>query len=69
MPEKTKQNEADEKENLSENRDRKNDDNWSKDQREKSYYYDDSYGYEVYNPDEDEEDDERPTGAQASCLQ
>ncbi len=33
-------------------------DNWSRDQREKSYYYDDSYGYEVYNPDEDDDDDE-----------
>jgi hypothetical protein len=29
---------------------------WSTDQKEKSYYYDDDCGYEVYNPDEDEED-------------
>lgn len=29
--------------------------NWSDDQREKSYYYDDSYGYEIYKADEDEE--------------
>lgn len=28
---------------------------WSRDQREKSYYYDDSWGYQVYDPDEDEE--------------
>jgi hypothetical protein len=27
-------------------------------QREKSYYYDDSHGYEIYNPEEDEDDDE-----------
>ncbi len=27
---------------------------WTKDQQEKSYYYDDSHGYEVYNPDEEE---------------
>ena len=27
------------------------------DQKEKSYYYDDSHGYEIYNPDEDEEDE------------
>lgn len=27
---------------------------WSKDQQENSYYYDDSYGYEIYNPDEEE---------------
>jgi hypothetical protein len=31
---------------------------WEQDQRGKSYYYDDSYGYEIYNPDEDDEDDE-----------
>jgi hypothetical protein len=30
---------------------------WSKDQKEKSYYYDDDCGYEVYNPDEDDEED------------
>ena len=60
MPEKTKHKElswkiaetekaaADESENLREG-------NWSEDQKEKSYYYDDSYGYEVYNPDEDDE--------------
>ncbi len=30
-------------------------DNWSDDQREKSYYYDDSHGYEIYNPDEDDD--------------
>jgi hypothetical protein len=29
--------------------------NWSEDQRNKSYYYDDSYGYEIYNADEDDE--------------
>lgn len=58
MSEKTKRKEETKptKENESQNAD---DGNWSKDQREKSYYYDDSYGYEIYNPDEeDEEDDE-----------
>jgi len=30
--------------------------NWSEDQREKSYYYDDAHGYEIYNPDEDEDE-------------
>jgi len=30
--------------------------NWSDDQRDKSYYYDDAYGYEVYDPNEDEND-------------
>ena len=32
--------------------------NWSEDQQEKSYYYDDSYGYEVYIPDEEDEENE-----------
>lgn len=32
---------------------------WSKDQQEKSYYYDDSHGYEVYDPDEEDDDDEK----------
>lgn len=27
---------------------------WSEDQQKKSYYYDDSHGYEVYVPDDDE---------------
>ncbi len=58
MPEKTKPNEADEKEKPPENCETKDDDNLSKDQREKSYYYDDSYGYEIYNPDDDEDDGE-----------
>lgn len=29
---------------------------WGADQREKSYYYDDGHGYEVYNPDEDDDE-------------
>ncbi len=39
------------------------DGNWSEDQREKSYYYDDSYGYEIYNPDEDEDENDAPETA------
>lgn len=27
---------------------------WEEDQKEKSYYYDDSHGYEIYNPDDDD---------------
>ena len=30
---------------------------WSNDQQKKSYYYDDSYGYEIYNPDESDDND------------
>ena len=33
--------------------------NWSEDQQEKSYYYDDAYGYEVYHPDENEDEEDR----------
>ena len=29
--------------------------NWSKDQKERDYYYDDSHGYEEYRPETDEE--------------
>ena len=25
-------------------------------QKKRSYYYDDAHGYEIYNPDEDDED-------------
>lgn len=31
---------------------------WSKDQQEKSYYYDDSYGYEVYDPEKEDDTEE-----------
>ena len=29
--------------------------NWGDDHREKSYYYDDGYGYEIYNAEDDDE--------------
>ncbi|MGC2238295.1 MAG: hypothetical protein WA584_19230 [Pyrinomonadaceae bacterium] len=32
------------------------DSSWSKDQKEKKYYYDDDCGYEVYNPKDEEEE-------------
>lgn len=31
---------------------------WSKDQQERSYYYDDSHGYEIYDPEKDDNDEE-----------
>ena len=31
--------------------------NWEQDQKKRSYYYDDSQGYEIYNPDEEDEDE------------
>lgn len=33
---------------------------WSEDQKMREYYYDDAHGYEIYNPDE--EDDEKSPG-------
>ena len=30
---------------------------WARDQREKEYYYDDAHGYEIYNPDEEDDDE------------
>jgi ribosomal 30S subunit maturation factor RimM len=29
---------------------------WSEDQKENKYYYDDSHGYEVYSPDDDDQE-------------
>ncbi len=30
---------------------------WSEDQRERGYYYDDAHGYEIYQPDEEDEEE------------
>lgn len=61
MPEKTKRKK--DFENAAKNPSAENEatdskDNWSEDQKTKSYYYDDSYGYEIYNPSEDDENGE-----------
>ncbi len=61
MPEKTKQKEelkkqAGEEKSADENCETGEKGNWSEDQKENSYYYDDSHGYEIYNPDEDEDE-------------
>ena len=53
MPEKTKA-----KKEIEENCETDEKSVWSNDQQEKSYYYDDSHGYKIYNPDEDEEEDD-----------
>lgn len=31
---------------------------WCEDQKARSYYYDDACGYEIYNPDDDETDED-----------
>ena len=33
------------------------DSNWSDDQREREYYYDDAHGYEKFDPEEKDDDD------------
>lgn len=58
MPEKTKHDsDAESAEKSAENCESDEKGNWSEDQKEKSYYYDDAYGYEVYNPDDEEEEE------------
>ena len=32
------------------------DSTWAQDQRERDYYYDDSHGYKIYVPEEDEDE-------------
>lgn len=31
-------------------------DSWSEDQKKREYYYDDAYGYEAYDPDDENEE-------------
>jgi len=31
-------------------------DSWSEDQKKRDYYYDDAYGYEPYDPDDEKEE-------------
>lgn len=64
MPEKTKQKndrrnsgKKDAENFAAENAEANEKGNWSEDQKEKSYYYDDAYGYEIYNPDDDEDEE------------
>lgn len=61
MPEKPKEksDKAEESEiSPSEKPDSGDEDSWSQAQKERSYYYDDSHGYEIYNPDEDDDEDD-----------
>jgi|GEM_PF-4958727 len=36
-----------------------NESTWARDQEAHSYYYDDSANYEIYNPEDDDEDEEK----------
>ena len=41
-----------------------NEASWSADQKKRSYYYDDACGYEIYHPDEDEDEEKQPVSRQ-----
>jgi hypothetical protein len=59
MPEKTKPEEDKQKQKekeIEKTLPEQDEDLWSSDQQERGYYYDDAHGYEVYTPDEDEDD-------------
>ncbi len=53
MPEKNKR-EAEKKE-ISREITEEEKDNWSEEQKNRRYYYDDAHGYEIYKPDETDE--------------
>jgi hypothetical protein len=36
----------------------KRNDNWAEDQQERGYYYDDACGYETYDPEVDDEEED-----------
>jgi len=60
MPEKTKPEEKKDKFEQKKNEEiliESQEDSWAQDQREKNYYYDDAHGYEIYNPEQDEDDE------------
>jgi hypothetical protein len=57
MPEKTKPRGIEAPKEAEEKPETGDKSSWSADQKEKSYYYDDDCGYEIYNPDEDDEED------------
>lgn len=47
---------------MPENQKEKDDGSWAEDQEKRGYYYDDSHGYEDYDPeDEDEKEEEEAT--------
>jgi hypothetical protein len=64
MPEKTKENSLkrgdDEKKSCPEIETGEKEENssWADDQKKRGYYYDDAHGYQIYNPDEDEDDED-----------
>ncbi|HQZ95589.1 MAG TPA: hypothetical protein PLP21_04680 [Pyrinomonadaceae bacterium] len=38
--------------------------NWAEDQKDRGYYYDDSHGYEVYDPDTEDDEREEDVGSE-----
>jgi hypothetical protein len=43
-------------------------DSWSTDQKRRGYYYDDACGYEIYNPDEEENEEKQPISDQTKSY-
>lgn len=37
---------------------------WARDQQKRDYYYDDSHGYEIYRPEDDDEAEEESDSAE-----
>jgi hypothetical protein len=64
MPDKNKKNDSfsEEKPDSRAEKDVK-EDSWSEDQKNRSYYYDDASGYQVYLPGEDDDDEEDKPGS------
>jgi hypothetical protein len=54
MPEKPKEKAKDKKEKHDPEKS-----SWADDQKKREYYYDDAHGYEIYQPDEDELDEDK----------
>jgi hypothetical protein len=60
MPEKTKKNKdslSSDKEKSDVNCENAEKSSWSEDRKNHSYYYDDASGYEIYLPEDDDEED------------
>lgn len=43
-------------------------DSWSADQKQRGYYYDDACGYEIYQPEEDENEENQSPSRQTKSY-
>ena len=49
---------------MAENQKEKKDGTWAEDQKDRGYYYDDSHGYQEYEPESDEDECGEEAGSQ-----